>query len=236
MVRKLIVAILCTIPLTSFAFTDEEVMKVIKDKNPSDDVMGYFSNPDFNPYRKINGVPIAELAERYGNEKIELALRVNKERVEKKSNTVRLDNIDLGTKFEINVFNLVIASGDTDAFARYTSKHSPTKEQVNQKDANDLSPLMTAVLTSGLEGNPVTIDKLVKLGANVDEGSGSDGNSPLLESCKRDSVVNMLSLMKNGASIYTNNNSGEDLLQISRKNNSNLCKVIIKEILNFNDQ
>ncbi len=216
------------------AYTDAEIVSAIKTKPVNVELIRQMVSSDsFNPYRKINGSGLAELAERYDNTYFSRSVTVKQLNLSDKAKKLDYHGmISEAATFDVNKLNLILATGaDINTVSTYLKSTNPNKQQINSVDANGNSPLATTILTSDPRGRSEIIKLLVtQYSADVDaQNVGEHLDTPFSAACRSGNVTDMATLLILGANWFLPTGNDEQILTIAKK--SVICSEIINKIL-----
>lgn len=240
MVKKILVGMLVSTTLVSntLATSDKELIELIKSNNYSyAETSRLVAAEGFNPYRKINGEDIYTLAKRYENTALVLALehKMVAKDVEWGDTTRLYNSLAEEPIFDVGKLNLLVAINEPKLAEKYIINTIGAEEQINSPDSNGFTPLMTAMLTSDVQGRVETISVLHKYGANINlKNIGDAGDSAILYACRQDLPLDFFNLMRLGARWLEENASGENIFEVSEK--TLICNKIISQITSANHE
>lgn len=222
----------------SLAVTDAEIIELIR-AQPIDveRINTVVNDVEFNPYKTINGVSIYNLAKRYENSTMVMALEarlaersdVNLKSLTSLQGDDLLDKLTEDPNFSVSNVNLLIALNDPDSVRKYIARTIGSEFSMNKADANGNTPLKTAMLTSDVRGRHEMLSLLAEYGVDLDaKNIGEQGDTAILYACRQDLPLDMFTLMGLGANWLEESETGENILDVSQ--NTLICKQIMNKL------
>ena len=238
MVRKIFTLVaLAFCSASAYALDNDKFMALLK-KQPANyqEVASVVGDVEFNPYKKINDVSVYELAKRYKNTAMIMAIEMKmagRSDLSLKEEGL-YEKLLENPHFDVSNLNLLIALNDVEGARNYIVQTFGSEFQLNNEDVNGNTPLKTVMLTSDMRGRHEMLSLLGEYGVELDmQNIGEHGDTAILHACRHDLPLDIFTLMGLGADWLEKSKSGQDILEVSK--NTLICKEIMNKLISHSD-